>query len=37
VPESIHHAPGRPLLNPIPAMPRVEEAPIMLAQKVPVR
>ena len=36
VPESIHQAPGRPLRNPRPAMPMVEEAPTIVAQKVPV-
>ena len=36
VPESIHQAPGRPLRNPRPAMPMVEEAPTIVAQNVPV-
>ena len=36
VPESIHQAPARPLRNPRPAMPMVEEAPTIVAQKVPV-
>ena len=37
VPESSHQEPGSPRLYPRPAIPMVVEAPIIVAQKVPVR